>query len=206
MDYRRLEHRIRMSTIKYRDDPAVWEDYLSLCREALDAGMKEAHDWNHGVLRHGVIEGLRKSAQAHDFDKAERFDQLLYKSLLFGARDFFDDYLQAVEYGKPHDKKFYAPRRHYLLRYVRAYQKVLDGELDFLSISMPKRAGKSQMGINFINMLSGRNPDRSTLAEGTGDALVNSFYQGCLEYLVQPSDYHYYDIFPDAKLVQTKKK
>lgn len=203
MDYRRLEHRIRMSTIKYRDDPAVWDDYLSLCREALDAGMREAHDWNHGVLRHGVIEGLRKSAQAYDFDKAERFDQLLYKSLLFGARDFFDDYLQAVEYGKPHDKKFYAPRRHYLLRYVRAYQKVLDGELDFLSISMPKRAGKSQMGINFINMLSGRNPDRSTLAEGTGDALVNSFYQGCLEYLVQPSDYHYYDIFPDAKLVQT---
>ena len=127
-----------MSTIKYRDDPSVWEDYLSLCREALDAGMREAHDWNHGVLRHGVIQGLRKSAQAHDFDKAERFDQLLYKSLLFGARDFFDDYLQAVEYGKPHDKKFYVPRRHYLLRYVKAYQKVLDGELDFLSISMPK--------------------------------------------------------------------
>ena len=39
--------------------------------------------------------------------------------------------------------------------------------------------------------------------EGTGDDLVRSFYQGCLEYLLTPSDYHFYDIFPESKLVQT---
>ena len=204
MDHKRLELRIRNALAKNPDDTVIYEDYLSLCRDAVDEGLfTEAHNWNHGLLRWNVIQGLRRSAEAGDYEKADRFDQLLYKSLLFGARDFFDDYLQAVEYGKPYDKKFYAPRRRYLKRYVDAYQEVLEGKLDFLSISMPKRAGKSQMGINFINMLSGRNPDRSTLAEGTGDALVNSFYQGCLEYLVQPSDYHFYDIFPDAKLVQT---
>ena len=52
-------------------------------------------------------------------------------------------------------------------------------------------------------MLSGKFPDRSTLMEGTGDDLVNSFYKGCLEYLQQPNEYHFYDIFPESKLVQT---
>ena len=108
-----------------------------------------------------------------------------------------------MEYGKPLDKKFYLPRRHYLRRYVEGYQEVLEGKLDFLSISMPKRCGKSQLGINFTNMLSGKFPDRSTLMEGTGDDLVQSFYKGCLEYIQQPNDYHFYDIFPESKLVQT---
>ena len=61
----------------------------------------------------------------------------------------------------------------------------------------------SQTGINFVNFLSGRNPDRSTLMEGTGDDLVKSFYNGCLEYLQLPTEYRFYDVFPEAKLVQT---
>ena len=61
----------------------------------------------------------------------------------------------------------------------------------------------SQLGINFVNMLSGRNPDRSSLMEGTGDDLVKSFHNGCLEYLLTPNEYSFYDVFPEAKLVQT---
>lgn len=60
----------------------------------------------------------------------------------------------------------------------------------------------SQTEINFVDMMSGRNPNRSTLIEGAGDALVNSFYKGCLEYFQDPQ-YRYYDVFPDAKLVAT---
>ena len=67
---------------------------------------------------------------------------------------------------------------------------------------MPKRAGKSQTGINFVNWISGNHPDRSTLMEGTGDDLVKSFYLGCLEYLQQPNEYLFYDVFPKSKLVQ----
>lgn len=61
----------------------------------------------------------------------------------------------------------------------------------------------SQTEINFVNMLSGKFPDRSTLMEGTGDDLVKSFYNGCLEYLTAPNEYLFYDVFPEAKLVQT---
>lgn len=61
----------------------------------------------------------------------------------------------------------------------------------------------SQLGINFVNLLSGREPDKATLMEGTGDALVQSFYSGCLEYLQTPNEYLFYDVFPNAPLVQT---
>ena len=60
----------------------------------------------------------------------------------------------------------------------------------------------SQSGINFVNWISGKHPDRSTLMEGTGDDLVKSFYLGCLEYLQQPNEYLFYDVFPKSKLVQ----
>lgn len=175
---------------------------FAVCREYEKIDFQTAHAWNH-ELRNRISWGLRMTVCSQKFDEAREFDDLMFRSLLFGAQHFFDDYLQAVEYGKPLDKKFYQPRRHYLRRYVDAYQEILDGKLDFLSISMPKRAGKSQLGINFTNMLSGKYPDRATLMEGTGDDLVKSFYLGCLEYLTLPSDYHFYDIFPESKLVQT---
>ena len=122
---------------------------------------------------------------------------------MFEAPYDFDSYLTYIELDRKLEKRFYQPRKHYLKRYVDAYQKILDGELDFLSISMPKRAGKSQLGINFTNMLSGKFPEKATLMEGTGDDLVNSFYKGCLEYLQTPSEYLFYDVFPESKLVQT---
>lgn len=61
----------------------------------------------------------------------------------------------------------------------------------------------SQTGINFVSWISGRNPDGSTLMEGLGDALVTSFYNGCLEYLQDKDQYLYYDIFPNITLAGT---
>lgn len=202
MDYASL----RQSMVKVIDrnpkDIEAYDDLFCLCRDYEKENFKEAHEWNR-VMRTNVAKAVRTLVADGRFTDAEEFNNLLFRSLLFGATHYFDDYLQAVEWGKPLDKKFYQPRRHYLKRYVDAYQEIIEGKLDFLSISMPKRAGKSQLGINFTNMLSGMHPDKSTLMEGTGDDLVKSFYLGCLEYLQTPNDYHFYDIFPKSKLVQT---
>ena len=202
MNYIALKGRIEQVIQTRPLDIEAYNDLFALCREYEKIDFTVAHEWNRS-MRTQVGYGLRLAVDKPDFTLAERFNDLLFRSLLFDAPHFFDEYLQAVEFGKPLDKKFYQPRRHYLKRYVDAYQEILDGKLDFLSISMPKRAGKSQLGINFTNMLSGKYPDRSTLMEGTGDDLVKSFYLGCLEYLQTPSDYHFYDIFPESKLVQT---
>ena len=177
-------------------DPSALSDAFDVLRllEAQD-GFEEAHRRNKEVRRLSA-----KYA-------AERTDAKMFalnkRSLLFDAPYDFDAYLRYVEWNREPKKRFYLPRRHYLKKYVDAYQDVLDGKLDFLSISMPKRAGKSQLGINFVNMLSGKFPDKSTLMEGTGDDLVDSFYKGCLEYLQPQSEYLFYDVFPTSKLAQT---
>lgn len=202
MDYSKMKSSIDRAILKSPLDVAAYDDKFALCRDYEGAEFQLAHEWNQ-VLQEEIRAGLKLAVDTRDFKTAEEFDNLLFRSLLFCAPHYFDAYLQAVEYGKPLDKKFYLPRRHYLKRYVEGYQEVLEGKLDFLSISMPKRCGKSQLGINFTNMLSGKFPDRSTLMEGTGDDLVQSFYKGCLEYIQQPNDYHFYDIFPESKLVQT---
>lgn len=202
MDYSKMKSSIDRAILKSPLDVAAYDDKFALCRDYESAEFRLAHKWNQ-ALQEEIRAGLKLAVDTRDFKTAEEFDNLLFRSLLFCAPHYFDAYLQAVEYGKPLDKKFYLPRRHYLRRYVEGYQEVLEGKLDFLSISMPKRCGKSQLGINFTNMLSGKFPDRSTLMEGTGDDLVQSFYKGCLEYIQQPNDYHFYDIFPESKLVQT---
>lgn len=202
MDYSKMKSSIDGAILKNPLDVAAYDDKFALCRDYESTDFKQAHEWNQ-ALQEEIRAGLKMAVDTRNFKVAEEFDNLLFRSLLFCAPHYFDAYLQAVEYGKPLDKKFYLPRRHYLKRYVDGYQEVLDGKLDFLSISMPKRCGKSQLGINFTNMLSGKFPDRSTLMEGTGDDLVQSFYKGCLEYIQQPNDYHFYDIFPESKLVQT---
>lgn len=202
MDYSKMKSSIDRAILKSPLDVAAYDDKFALCRNYEGTEFRLAHEWNQ-ALQEEIRAGLKLAVDTRDFKTAEEFDNLLFRSLLFCAPHYFDAYLQAVEYGKPLDKKFYLPRRHYLRRYVEGYQEVLEGKLDFLSISMPKRCGKSQLGINFTNMLSGKFPDRSTLMEGTGDDLVQSFYKGCLEYIQQPNDYHFYDIFPESKLVQT---
>lgn len=202
MDYSKMKSSIDRAILKSPLDVAAYDDKFALCRDYEGTEFRLAHEWNQ-ALQEEIRAGLKLAVDTRDFKTAEEFDNLLFRSLLFCAPHYFDAYLQAVEYGKPLDKKFYLPRRHYLRRYVEGYQEVLEGKLDFLSISMPKRCGKSQLGINFTNMLSGKFPDRSTLMEGTGDDLVQSFYKGCLEYIQQPNDYHFYDIFPESKQVQT---
>lgn len=202
MDYSKMKSSIDRAILKSPLDVAAYDDKFALCRDYEGTEFRLAHEWNQ-ALQEEIRAGLKLAVDTRDFKTSEEFDNLLFRSLLFCAPHYFDAYLQAVEYGKPLDKKFYLPRRHYLRRYVEGYQEVLEGKLDFLSISMPKRCGKSQLGINFTNMLSGKFPDRSTLMEGTGDDLVQSFYKGCLEYIQQPNDYHFYDIFPESKLVQT---
>lgn len=169
---------------------------------AYKSALAEAHEANLR-LRPYLKSAMDLNADRGEFETVGSLDELLYKCFLLSAPDYFDDYLQAVEYWKPYAKKFYLPRRHYLKRYVDAYQEVLEGKLDFLSMSIIKRGGKSQLGINFVNLLSGRNPNNSTLMEGTGDALVKSFYKGCMEYLTRGSEYSYYDIFPKLRISET---
>lgn len=198
MDYEKLSTSILGAIENRPGDIGAYEDLFSLCQAWAETDFTASHRANKH-LKYLCAEIMGKAPTS----QVEGFYSLWRRGLLFEAPYDFDSYLTYIELDRKLEKRFYQPRKHYLKRYVDAYQKILDGELDFLSISMPKRAGKSQLGINFTNMLSGKFPEKATLMEGTGDDLVNSFYKGCLEYLQTPSEYLFYDVFPESKLVQT---
>ena len=175
----------------------AYDDYLSIVRQSDDLALPKH---THTELLRSLATAAMRSAPLSIID---RLHGIMRRTLLFEARQCrFDSYLRYIELDRKPEKRFYQPRRHYLKQVVDAYQEVADGELDFLAVSLIKRSGKSQLGINFVNMLSGKNPNKSTLMEGAGDALVKSFYKGCLEILESP-EYLHYDVFPDSKLVET---
>ena len=195
MNYEKLSGSIRAVIDRRPGDNGAYSDLFSLCREWETEDFSAAHKMNKELL------ALSADQVVHG--GGAKFYEQWRRCLLFEAPHDFDSFMTYIELDRKPEKRFYAPRKHYLRPMVQGFQDVLDGKLRLLTISMPKRAGKSQTGINFVNMLSGKFPDRSTLMEGTGDDLVKSFYNGCLEYLTVPNEYLFYDVFPDARLVQT---
>lgn len=195
MNYEKLAWSIRAVIDRRPGDNGAYSDLFSLCREWETENFSAAHKVNKELLALSADQVVRGGGA--------KFYEQWRRCLLFEAPYDFDSFMTYIELDRKPEKRFYAPRKHYLRPMVQGFQDVLDGKLRLLTISMPKRAGKSQTGINFVNMLSGKFPDRSTLMEGTGDDLVKSFYNGCLEYLTVPNEYLFYDVFPDARLVQT---
>lgn len=195
MNYEKLSGSIRAVIDRRPGDVGAYSDLFSLCREWEIEDFSAAHKVNKELLALSADQVVRGGGA--------KFYEQWRRCLLFEAPHDFDSFMTYIELDRKPEKRFYAPRKHYLRPMVQGFQDVLDGKLRLLTISMPKRAGKSQTGINFVNMLSGKFPDRSTLMEGTGDDLVKSFYNGCLEYLTVPNEYLFYDVFPDARLVQT---
>lgn len=195
MNYEKLSGSIRAVIDRRPGDNGAYSDLFSLCREWETEDFSAAHKMNKELLALSAEQVVRGGGA--------KFYEQWRRCLLFEAPHDFDSFMTYIELDRKPEKRFYAPRKHYLRPMVQGFQDVLDGKLRLLTISMPKRAGKSQTGINFVNMLSGKFPDRSTLMEGTGDDLVKSFYNGCLEYLTVPNEYLFYDVFPDARLVQT---
>lgn len=195
-----IQEIMREST-QYPLEMSLYEDWMDCVKIYVETNPKEAVLSAKELIKRTVQLTERYSLDVNALD-------LLYnthkKCLLVGAQhNDFDSYLLYVEWNREAGKRFYQPRMHYLKPIVAAYQEVLDGKLDLLTVSQPKRTGKSQIGINFTNMLSGQRPDKATLMEGAGDALVDSFYKGCLE-ILQSSEYLHYDVFPGSKIVQTK--
>lgn len=195
MNYEKLSGSIRAVIDRRPGDVGAYNDLFSLCREWETEDFSAAHRLNKELLALSADQVVRGGGA--------KFYEQWRRCLLFEAPHDFDSFMTYIELDRKPEKRFYAPRKHYLRPMVQGFQDVLDGKLRLLTISMPKRAGKSQTGINFVNMLSGKFPDRSTLMEGTGDDLVKSFYNGCLEYLTVPNEYLFYDVFPDARLIQT---
>lgn len=125
------------------------------------------------------------------------------KALKAAAPVDFDSFLLYLELNRDPAKKFYPPRRKVLMPIVQAFQDVNDGKLDLLTVSQPKRTGKTTLGLMFVLFRAGQHPVGSSICSGAGNDLVKSFYSGCLDILSKPDEYLFYDVFPTARLVGT---
>lgn len=176
-------------------DPSALSDCFDALRILEETDKDEAHRRNKEVRR-------LSAKYATERTDAKMFE-LNKRSLLFDAPYDFDCFLRYIEWNRPNDKRFYMPRRKVLLPIVNAFQQVADGELDLLTVSQPKRTGKTTLGLMFVLFRAGRHPGGSSICSGAGNDLVKSFYTGCLDILQKPEEYLYYDVFPTARLAAT---
>ena len=121
-----------------------------------------------------------------------------------GAR--FDSYMQYVEMAREPEKRFWMPRRKLLLPVANAIQKLIDGEIEILTISLPPGTGKSTLEIFLHSMMIGINPDKPSLASGHSGILTNSIYEGVLSILNDTEEYLWHEIFPEHKNIITNAK
>ncbi len=131
----------------------------------------------------------------------------LYKrTLLFDAPHDFDSYCRYIEWDREPKKRFYEPRRKQLKPIVEQLQRLGDGELDLLAISMPPGTGKTTLAIFFLTWIMGQNPMLSMLGGSHNNGFLHGVYDEILRVLDTSGEYLYNDVFPKAFLVNTNSK
>ena len=135
------------------------------------------------------------------------FDDLYWRLLLFEAPYLVDSFNRYIERDDIPERRFYEPRAEKMKPIIDAYQQVYDGKLDFLSVSQPKRTGKTQGALRFGLQMSGRRPDRAMLAVGSGQSLAGSFFGGMLSIIDRPKGQinRFFEVFPNAKMRNGKE-
>ena len=108
MDYEVVRKRIEKAILKSPADVSAYEDMFSLFKDYDKVDHDEAHKRNRG-FQQAIRNGLNKTLGDGDFDVADKFSNLLFRSLVFDAPFYFDACLQAVEYESRSTKSFIFP-------------------------------------------------------------------------------------------------
>ena len=200
-DMERLLQKI-YEEIKKSHSIRAMTDLKDMCRECLKTDRVLALEYL--IKLSDECESVIPYIAMRDIASAKKIMDVHKQLLLIAAQNnHFDSFLQYLEWNRRPDKRFYLARRKVLKPIVSAFQEVADGKLDLLTVSQPKRTGKTTLGLLFVLFRAGRTPNGSSICSGAGNDLVKSFYNGCLDILTKPEEYLFYDIFPRATLIST---
>lgn len=189
---------------KTKKRPSIqgFNDWKDICREIMKTDIPFAVEYL--VKLSDELEKTIPIVAERDLQSARDIMGIHRQVLMLAAQNnHFDSFLQVLEWNRDPDKRFYLPRRKVLQPIVRAFQEVADGKLDLLTVSQPKRTGKTTLGLLFVLFRAGQNPNGSSICSGAGNDLVKSFYTGCLDVLTKPEEYTFYEMFPSATLIST---
>lgn len=127
-----------------------------------------------------------------------KYYDLYNKALLFLAQEHkdFDSYLLYVEKNRDPEDRYYQPRRNKIYWLVQKMQRLIDDELDILSISMPPGTGKTTLGEYFISFVMGHYPNTPNLMSSHSGFMTRMFYDAVLN-IITSNEYCWSDVFPD---------
>ena len=127
-----------------------------------------------------------------------QYYDLYNKALLFLAQEHkdFDSYLLYVEKNRDPEDRYYQPRRNKIYWLVQKMQRLIDDELDILSISMPPGTGKTTLGEFFISFVMGHYPNTPNLMSSHSGFMTRMFYDAVLN-IITSNEYCWSDVFPD---------
>jgi predicted phage terminase large subunit-like protein len=127
-----------------------------------------------------------------------KYYNLYNKALLFLAQEHkdFDSYLLYVEKNRDPEDRYYQPRRNKIYWLVQKMQRLIDDELDILSISMPPGTGKTTLGEFFISFVMGHYPNTPNLMSSHSGFMTRMFYDAVLN-IITSNEYCWNDVFPD---------
>lgn len=127
-----------------------------------------------------------------------KYYNLYNKALLFLAQEHkdFDSYLLYVEKNRDPEDRYYQPRRNKIYWLVQKMQRLIDDELDILSISMPPGTGKTTLGEFFISFVMGHYPNTPNLMSSHSGFMTRMFYDAVLN-IITSNEYCWSDVFQD---------
>lgn len=125
-----------------------------------------------------------------------KYYNLYNKALLFLAQEHkdFDSYLLYVEKNRDPEDRYYQPRRNKIYWLAQKMQRLIDDELDILSISMPPGTGKTTLGEFFISFVMGHYPNTPNLMSSHSGFMTRMFYDAVLN-IITSNEYCWSDVF-----------
>lgn len=172
---------------------------LSDCFDALR--LLEPEDF---TLAHEKNKEIRRLSAKYAKEKnSMKMFELNKRSLLFDAPYDFQAYCMYIEWNRANDKRFYIPRRKQLLPVAKSLQRLADGDLDLLAVSLPPGVGKTTLALFFLTWLAGRNPEKPILGGSHSNAFLRGVYDECLRILDPQGEYLWHDVFPNVQIVKT---
>ena len=197
--------KVRKYIAENANDYNAYKLAVTLCKNHMESGEDGWHEVN-GAVRDMILDGIERMHRAGNLRDVRKLDALYYQSMLMDAPVDFDAYCLYIEHQRDPRKQFYQPRRDKLLPVVKALQKLMDGDLDLLGISLPPGVGKTTLAIFFLTWVAGRWPDEPNLTGSHSNAFVRGVYDECLRIFAKDGEYLWRDVFPNVRLSGTNAK